>query len=84
MADRTSAGLFGKVFNLLAKNPTSEHKEIAKEIFAEVGNYDFSNYQMYADDALMKLGLAKIGINPKYPDDGEVVIYFGEGAFGSS
>jgi hypothetical protein len=75
MADRTSAGLFGKIFELLAKNPTDEHKAIAKEIFAETGEYDFSNYQMYADEPLIALGLAKKGIDPKYPEEGEVIIY---------
>jgi hypothetical protein len=75
MADRTSANLFGTIFKLLAKNPTDEHKEIAKEIFAETGDYDFSNYQMDADEALIALDLAKIGINPDYPDEGETVIY---------
>lgn len=75
MADRTSARLFGKIFELLAKNPTDEHKAIAKEIFAETSDYDFSNYQMDADEPLIALGLAKKGIDPKYPEDGEVVIY---------
>lgn len=75
MADRTSAGLFGKIFELLAKNPTEEHKIIAKEIFAYTRDYDFSNYQMDADDALVTLGLAVKGIDPKYPDDGETIIY---------
>ncbi len=75
MADRASARLVGRIFELLAKNPTSEHKEIAKEIFAESMQFDFANYQMDADDALIKLGLAKIGIDPNYPEDGEVVIY---------
>lgn len=75
MSDRTSAGVFGKMFNLLAKNPTDEHKEIAKELWPEIQEYDFSEYQMYCDDALIALGLAKTGINPKYPEDGEVIIY---------
>lgn len=75
MADRTSARLFGKIFELLAKNPTEEHKAIAKEIFAETGGYDFSNYQMDADEPLIALGLAKKRIDPKYSEDGEVVIY---------
>jgi len=75
MADRTSAALFGKFFELLAKNPTDEHKEIAKEIFTETLGYDFSHYQMYADESLLALGLAKIGVDPEYPEDGEVLIY---------
>ena len=75
MADRTSAGLFGTIFELLAKNPTEEHKAMAKEIFSKTGYYDFSNYQMDADDSLIALGLAVKGIDPKYPDDGETIIY---------
>lgn len=75
MADRTSARLFGKIFDLLAKNPTDEHKEIAKEIYAETIDYDFSNYQMYSDNSLIALGLAKIGINEDYPEEGEQVVY---------
>ena len=75
MADRTSASLFGKIFDLLAKNPTEENKSIAAEIYQMRNGNDFSNYQMYCDESLIKLGLAKMGINPKYPEDGEVVIY---------
>ena len=74
MADRTSASLFGKIFDLLAKNP-KENKAIAAEIYPMRKGYDFSDYQMYCDESLIKLGLAKMGINPKYPEDGEVVIY---------
>lgn len=75
MADRTSARLFGRIFELLAKNPTEEHKRIAKEIFSETRDYDFNNYQMNVDDELIKLGLARRGVDPKYPDEGEVIIY---------
>jgi hypothetical protein len=81
MADRTSAGLFGMIFELLAKNPTDEHKEIAKEILGKAGDYDFSNYQMDADDALIKLGLAKKAVHPKYPDEGETIIYYNDNFF---
>lgn len=75
MADRTSAGLFGKIFDLLAKNPTEENKSIAAEIYPMRSGYDFSDYQMYCDESLIKLGLAKMGVNPDYPEDGEVIIY---------
>lgn len=64
MADRTSARLFGKIFELLAKNPSEENKAIAKEIWPLRGDYDFNEYQMYADDHLLKLGLARIGPDP--------------------
>lgn len=65
MADRTSAALFGKLFQLLARNPTEEHKEIAAEMFDLTGEYDFSNYQMYADEACEKLGLCRIPSDPE-------------------
>ena len=48
---------------------------IAKEIFAETSDYDFSNYQMDADESLIALGIAKKGINPEHPEDGEIIIY---------
>ncbi len=75
MADRTSAGVFGTIFGLLAKNPTDDHKAIAKEIWPLTGNYDFSEYQMEADDDLITLGLAKKGIDPDWPADGEIILY---------
>jgi len=59
MSDRTSAGLFSRIFGLLSKHPTKEHKCIAREIWPLRKEYDFSDYQMYCDDALMALGLAK-------------------------
>lgn len=59
MADRTSAGLFSTVFTLLAKNPTDEHKAIAKEIWPLIDEYDFSEYQMECDEALISLDLAR-------------------------
>lgn len=75
MADRTSAGLFGKIFELLAKNPSVENQTIAKEIWPLHHDYDFSEYQMDADEDLIKLGLAKHGIHPDYPEDGITVLY---------
>ena len=78
MADRTSAEVFGFIFEKLSDNPTDENKKLADEIFAKTMQYDFSHYQMYADEALQKLGLAKMGVDPEYPDDGEVMIYKGD------
>jgi len=73
MADRTSAALFGKIFTLLSNNPTDENKEIAKEIYyGMASDYDFSTYQMYADEALIILGLAHRSLDPEYPNE---VIY---------
>lgn len=78
MADRTSAALFGRIFNRLAQNPTDENKKLASEIFDLMGEYDFNEYQMYEDESLLALGLAKMGINPDYPRDGEMIIYKGD------
>jgi hypothetical protein len=75
MADRTSAGIFGTLFELLAKNPTEENKAIAREMYPHTFGYDFSLCQMGAEEALIKLGLAKKGINPDYPEDGETILY---------
>lgn len=75
MADRTSAGLFAKIFELLAKNPTDEHRAMAREIWSFTGEYDFSPYQMSADDSLIALGLARVGVNSRYPEDGVVILY---------
>jgi hypothetical protein len=58
MADRTSASLFGMFFKVLAENPTDENKAIAERLARDyMRDYDFSPYQMYADDALRTLGL---------------------------
>lgn len=75
MADRTSAGIFGKIFTLLADVTPEKHKELAQEFYEASREYDFSEYQMSCDEALIKLGLAKMGIDPDYPEDGEVILY---------
>ena len=75
MADRTSASLFERIFNHLAKNPTEENKTFAREIAQMTRDYDFNNYQMYADAALITLGLAHMGPDPDDECAGEIVIY---------
>jgi len=75
MADRTSARLFGDIFNMLAEEPTEGNKDIAAKMFPKTRDYDFNHYQMDADDALIKLGLAKMGVDLEYPEEGEVIIY---------
>lgn len=59
MADRTSAALFASIFEMLAENPTDEHKLIARRIWPKTREYDFQPYQMFCDEELAKLGLAK-------------------------
>lgn len=63
MADRSSANLFRQTFELLAQNPTDENKTKAREIYINSFEYDFSTYQMDADDYLIKLGLAEMDKN---------------------
>lgn len=60
MADRTSAEIYGGLFERLAKQ--------LKEIWAEADCYDFHKCQMDCNDALLFLGLAR-----KEPDG--TVIY---------
>jgi hypothetical protein len=75
MADRTSAALFAYIFNMLAKDPTDTNKKFAARVWEKTNEYDFSPYQMYCDPALVALGLARKGVDPRYPDDGPIVLY---------
>lgn len=75
MQDRASAAVFGKIFKLLAKNPTEERKNIAAEIMTVTHEYDFTSDQMHCDDALISLDLARNGIDPRYPEDGVTLLY---------
>jgi len=75
MADRTSASIFGEIFGMLAKNPTLEHREMARQIFQMSKQYDFSEYQMYADEACLVLGIARRGISLDCPEFGEVILW---------
>lgn len=59
MADRTSAKIFGNLFDILAKNPDINSNQLAKILWEMQRGYDFSPYQMNADEALVKLGFAK-------------------------
>lgn len=63
MSDKNSAEIFGAIFELLSENPTDEHKAMAARLWSLTSGYDFNPVQMWADDALMKLGLAKQGDN---------------------
>jgi hypothetical protein len=63
MADRTSAHLFGQIFNHLAETPDERSVTFARVVWGlmEEGGYDFNHYQMDADEALVKLDLARPG-----------------------
>jgi len=57
MADRTAAEIFGMVFTLLAENPTKENIEIAKKLYKEMEDYDFTSDQMDCEKAQEILGI---------------------------
>ena len=76
MADRTSAYIFGEIFRDIASMPALPiRSRLAKEYWKMSREYDFSEYQMEADEALLKLGLARKGVDPDYPEDGDVMLY---------
>jgi hypothetical protein len=75
MADRTSAALFCTIFKELAADLSPGSVHVAHKIWPFVQSHDFNEYQMNCDDALIKLGLARMGVNPLHPEDGEVVLY---------
>jgi len=76
MADRTSASLFGMIFTYLASDKKIDQaKKLAWDIYAWTYEYDFNTYQMYCDEALLVLGLAKQGED----EEGEPqILYLGE------
>ena len=77
VADRTSAALFGEIFTMLAEEfPAGETRDrLAKKFWEMSRNYDFSDYQMDVPEALIKLNLAHMAIDPAYPEDGEIIVY---------
>jgi hypothetical protein len=79
MSDRTSAGMFSTMFELLASDPTPQHISWAYKLWQYTSNFDFSSYQLYCDDALVRLKLARVRKDPEEPEDGEVMFYGPEG-----
>lgn len=77
MSDNTSARIFSNIFDLLAKNPTQDKKEMAKEIWKLAFGYDFYPPAHFDPKSMIKLDLAKRGVDPSYPEDGEQVLYEG-------
>lgn len=75
MADRTSAGIFGDFFCRAAALKLNKKDKLVKFMWALRTEYDFSDYQMESDDALIKLGLARRGIDPEYSEDEETTLY---------
>lgn len=70
MADRTSAGLFGTFFEFLAEEPDERSKVMAEKLWRISKRYDFGPCQMDCDDALVKLGLARLDADgvPEYAE----------------
>ena len=77
MSDHESAFIFGRVFDVLAKAPNRQSRKQALAIWKvkELEGCDFSDDQMHCDKSLIKLGLARIGVEPEFPEDGKVTIY---------
>ena len=77
MGDSSSAYIFGEVFKHLANDlPTGpKRKRIALKFWRLSREFDFSDDEMGVDASLVKLGLARKGIDPDFPEDGKVVLY---------
>ncbi len=76
MSDRTSAGIFSGMFEYLAREPISDEAlKFSRVLWEQQREYDFAPRQMECDKALIRLGLAKRGVSPEYPSDGEVTLY---------
>jgi hypothetical protein len=75
MSDHQGAYEFGMMFRKLAEKPTDDAKEFAQLLWTLSREHDFSDDEMRADEALAKLGLARRGIDPDYPKEGEVWLY---------
>ncbi len=69
MSDSSSPVIFGKIFSLLAANPTEEHKAIAAELYELSADYDFCDCEMEEDRACVMLGLARKTPNPYEPGE---------------
>ena len=78
MSDTNAAIVFGEIFRYLAENPTEDRKVIAKKIVEFKRSLDFSGADMCAEEAMLALGIAKMGVREWCPDDGEVVLFEGE------
>ena len=62
MADRTSAQIFGEIFELLADykaaNPTpSSFSVLVEDVLSLTNGYDFSQWDMDCDEALKSLSI---------------------------
>lgn len=79
MSDRSSAYLFAIIFQGLAEEnimfrAPDQVRALARYIWKQLGNYDFSPYQMECDDALVTLRLAR-RVRDEYNPDETVTRY---------
>lgn len=74
MGDSRGAYTFGEVFTALADDKLTK-RDVAEKIWALLREYDFADYEMECDEALIKLGLAKKGIDPDWPDLGVTTVF---------
>lgn len=82
MSDRTSAEIFERLFTYLAEQPKSKERDaLALNAWEWTENYDFSPRQLYADDALVELGLAIRVPDPDEQDGSLMVLYHGDDGF---
>lgn len=75
MSDRGSAEIFSSMFTMLAEDPTPQHRALARRLWTSSQHYDFHPMQMECNEALIRLGLARRGIDPEYPDEGETTLH---------
>jgi hypothetical protein len=60
MADREAIEIFASFFELLATDPTPQHKGWALKLWKQSQNYDFNDRQLECDEQLLRLDLAKM------------------------
>ena len=73
MSATTTAGLFHDIMRDLSETPDKRTKKIARRIYEKVKDYDFAVSEMYADEFLIKLDLARHGLD----EEGfEIVEYY--------
>jgi hypothetical protein len=59
MANRSAAEIFGRVFALLARDPSADHKALAREVAPWMRAHDFDPVQTGAVDAMLALGVLR-------------------------
>jgi hypothetical protein len=76
MADRRGAETFGRLFRFLAgQGGLLDPCDLACRLWEEQKRHDFSPHQMECDAALIVLGLARPGVDPEFPEEGETILY---------